>query len=209
MRYLILILLVPLRGIALPLLTNGSFESPALTSTLNLSGPFTLPGWTGQGPSNGGNAGLVVGPNNGLTPADSQQHFTFNGGNPSDQGYLEQTLPTTAGAAYEVTFALGRAGGGQSLSLMLTLFDVASPITAQSFHPPPTTGYQYHTLAFTAPSTTTTLLFTDTSGPNSISDLYIDNIAVAPAGSVGVPDHGPSLLLLSALCALVLKFRRL
>jgi hypothetical protein len=192
MRNLILILLlVPLRGTALQIV-NGGFELPTLTTTQNISGPFTIPGWSGIAPSNGGNAGLVVGPNNGLTPAEGLQHFTFNGGNPSDQGYLEQTLATTAGTAYELAFALGRAGGGQSLSVTTLLLDGANPITTQSFLPPATSGYQYHTLAFTAPSAATTLRFLDTSGPNSISDLYLDAITVTPTAAP-VPDT-PSVL---------------
>ncbi len=176
-------------GLASPIL-NGSFEQPALTTTQNISGAFTLPGWSGIASSNGGNAGLVLGPNNGLTPAEGLQHYTFNGGNPSDHGYLEQTIPTTPGASYSLTFALGRAGGGQSLSLT---------IHGQTFLPPPTTGYQFHNLAFTA-GEFTTLHFTDTSGPNSISDLYLDAISVTPAP---VPDYTPgcelALLLLLAL----------
>jgi hypothetical protein len=195
MRYLILtLLLVPLRGTALPI-TNGSFELPTLTTTQNLAGPFTLTGWTGQGPSNGGNAGLVVGPDNGLAPAYGLQHFNFNGGNPSDQGYLEQTLPTTPGAQYSLSFALGRAGGGQLLSL--TLFD-------QTYLPPATTGYQYHTHPFTATDPFTTLRFTDTSGPNSISDLYLDAITLTTASPV--PDTtGPEIILLAGILLLALR----
>jgi len=184
---------------ALPLLVNGSFEAPALTYTQSLTGPFTFPGWSGLAPSNGGNAGLVLGPDNGLTPADGAQHFTFDGGNPSDQGYLEQTIATTPGASYALTFALGRAGYRQDLSLTLL---------GQTFLPPPETGYQFHTLAFTAAGPSTTLRFADTSGPNSISDLYLDAISVTEAPPV--PDSGPSsaLLILAGVLLLAAKHRR-
>lgn len=114
MRYITLIILLAPPMAALPII-NGSFELPTLTTTQNISGPFTLTGWTGLAPSNGGNAGLVVGPSNGLTPAAGVHHFTFNGGNPSDRGWLEQTIITTPGAAYDLTFAVGRAGGGQTV----------------------------------------------------------------------------------------------
>lgn len=188
---LLLLLTQPLA--ALPILINGSFEEPTLTTTQNLAGPFTFTGWTGQGPQNGGNAGLVLGPDNGLTPAEGTQHFNFNGGNPSDQGYLEQTLTTTPGAQYSLSFALGRAGGSQDLSLT---------ILNQTFLPPPTTSYLYHSLPFTATDALTTLRFLDTSGPNSISDLYLDAISITQTGAP-VPDTGPSSAILLAIILLL------
>jgi hypothetical protein len=179
-------------------LLNGSFELPALTTTQNISGAFTMPGWTGIASSNGGNAGLVLGPDNGLSPAEGTQHFTFNGGNPSDHGYLDQTLPTTPGTAYLLTFALGRAGGGQSLSLTLL---------GNTYQPPPSPGYHYHTHAFTATSPTTLLRFTDTSGPNSISDLYLDAITLTQASPV--PDTtAPVLEILLTLALLLSAWRQ-
>lgn len=114
MRYLILIATLA-QPVAALTIVNGSFELPGIATTQNISGSFTLDGWTGLAPSNGGNAGLVVGPSNGLTPAAGVHHFTFNGGNPSDRGWLEQTIITTPGAAYDLTFAVGRAGGGQTV----------------------------------------------------------------------------------------------
>lgn len=200
MRYLILTL-IALSAIAPRLqavnLSNGSFETPALTTTQNISGLFSLPGWTGLASSDGGNAGLVVGANNNLAPADGTQHFTFNGGNPSDRGYLEQTISTTPGATYTLTFALGRAGGGQELSLS---------ILDRTFLPPPAPGYLTHTLNFTALGTLTTLRFTDTSGPNSISDLYLD--AISATQTSPVPDPTTNADLLFTLGALLLATRR-
>ena len=202
MRYLITIALLAQPLAALPLITNGSFEEPRLSSTQNLSGPFTLGAWSGYAPSQGGNAGLVVGPDNGLSPADGTQHFTFNGGNPSDRGYLEQTLPTLAGQLYELTFALGRAGGGQPLSLALTLN--TSP--ALTYQPPSSLGYALYTLNYTATGPTT-LRFTDTSEGNSISDLYLDAVSLTQA--TPLPDHSsPAAEMIIALGLLLLARRR-
>lgn len=204
MRYLTLIIILAQPMAALPIV-NGSFEIPALSATQNLFGAFTLTGWTGLAPSNGGNAGLVVGPSNGLTPAAGVHHFTFNGGNPSDRGWLEQTIITTPGAAYDLTFAVGRAGGGQ---------DIRLTILGQTFLPPPSTGYLFHTIAFTAAGSATTLRFTDTSGPNSISDLYLDAINViqttptTPTATVPDDSSTNSALLIS-LGALLLVSRYL
>lgn len=201
MRYLITIVLLAQPLAALPLITNGSFEEPRLTTTQNLTGPFTLGAWTGYAPSQGGNAGLVVGTNNGLSPADGTQHFTFNGGNPSDRGYIEQTLPTLAGQLYDLTFALGRAGGGQPLSLALTLNGQNS-----TSYPAPANGYTTYTLSYTATGPTT-LRFTDTSESNSISDLYLDAVSLTQA--TPVPDHpNPAAEMIIALGALLLIRRR-
>lgn len=204
MRYLILIATLA-QPVAALTIVNGSFELPGIATTQNISGSFTLDGWTGLAPSNGGNAGLVLGPNNGLDPAEGVHHFTFNGGNPSDRGWLEQTIPTTPGAAYDLTFAVGRAGGGQDLSLT---------ILGQTFLPPPSTGYLFHTLAFTAAGADTTLRFTDTSGPNSISDLYLDAINVIQTTPITptatVPDVSSTrCALLMSLGALLLFSRYL
>ena len=209
MRYIIIALALAQPLAALPLL-NGSFELPALTNTQNLAGPFTIPGWTGLAPSNGGNAGLVVGTDNGLSPADGAQHFTFNGGNPSDQGYLEQTIPTTPGAHYALTYALGRAGGGQELSLRAAVFNAEVPLANYEDQPPAERTYGYHTHEFTALGALTTLRFSDTSGPNSISDLYIDAISITQtaAAAAPVPDTGPGAASLIALGLLILAARQ-
>jgi hypothetical protein len=209
MRILIIALVLAQPLAALPIV-NGSFELPTLTTTQNISGAFTLTGWTGLAPSNGGNAGLVIGPDNGLTPAHGTQHFNLNGGNPSDRGWLEQTITTTPGALYDITFALGRAGGGQELSL--TIFLNPEPVEGfgQTFLPPPATGYRFYTLAFTAPSAATTLRFTDTSGPNSISDLYLDAISVSQSTPAAVPEGTSTRsALLISLGALLLASRYL
>jgi len=200
---IIAILAQPLAALPINLLTNGSFEAPLLTTTIGITGPFTLPGWTGLAPSNGGNAGLVVGIDNGLSPADGRQHFTLNGGNPSDAGYLEQTIATTAGAAYELTLAVGRAGGGQSLSLSALLLDGALPITSQTLLPPPNIGYLTHTLSFTASGPLTTLRLADNSGVNSISDLYVDAVSITQSATI--PDRPAPLIELGAIL-LILHF---
>ena len=207
--FLILLLARPLAALPLDLVVNGSFELPGLASTQNLSGPVNLPGWTGWAPGDGGNAGLVVGTDNALAPADGRQHFTFNGGNPSDRGWLEQTLPTDAGAEYDLVFALGRAGGGQPLSLFLTVASGPSLLLSQSFLPPDAVGYATHAVHFTASTAATTLRFADTSGANSISDLYLDAVRVTPtpAPAAAVPDAPSPCDVLLALGALLLATR--
>lgn len=166
------------------ILVNGSFELPSLSATMDFSGAFSFAGWSGVAPSTGGSAGIVVG-NGGVAPAAGIQHFALNGGNPSDRGYIEQSFATIPGASYAVTFSVGRAGGGQSLSVDAVVSYLSVPLAAGSFLPPASVGYAPRALAFTAGGGAATLRFTDTSGGNSISDLYLDNVSVS---LVAVPE---------------------
>jgi hypothetical protein len=185
------------------LITNGGFEAPFLTSTQNISGAFTLAGWTGVASSSGGNAGLVVGTDNNLSPASGRQHYTFNGGNPSDQGYIQQTITTTPGQEYSLTFAIGRAGAGQNLSLTAAALADTTTLALGNYQPPAGNNYATATLSFVASTHATTIRFTDTSGGNSISDLYIDDVAVS-----AIPEPATTALLMATLALLYAHRRR-
>jgi hypothetical protein len=185
------------------ILINGSFESPIFGSTQNLAGAFSLGAWSGFGPSNGGNAGLVVGVDNGLGPASGSQHFTFNGGNPSDQGWIEQTFSTVPGTAYVVEFAIGRSGGGQALSLLASVSGLGS-LASASFSPAASAGYSVASFAFVADHSSVVLRFADPSGGNSVSDLYLDSVSVMAA----VPEPAVSAVVLGAAAAGLVGWRR-
>lgn len=163
------------------LLVNGSFESPTLGSTQNITGSFTFGGWSGFAESTGGNAGVVVGTDSGLAPAHGNQHFTFNGGNNSPGGWIQQTLTTTPGTAYTLTFSVGRSGQtGYDLQLRTTATDTLSSSTLLNTLTAPAGGIGYTsvTLTFTATGESTRLRFTDASTNNLNSDLYLDNVSV-------------------------------
>ena len=185
------------------ILINGSFESPIFGSTQNLAGAFSLGAWSGFGPSNGGNAGLVVGVDNGLGPASGSQHFTFNGGNPSDQGWIEQTFSTVPGTAYVVEFAIGRSGGGQALSLLASVSGLGS-LASASFSPAASAGYSVASFAFVADHSSVVLRFADTSGGNSVSDMYLDSVSVMAA----VPEPAVSAVVLGVAAAGLVGWRR-
>ena len=185
------------------ILINGSFESPIFGSTQNLAGAFSLGAWSGFGPSNGGNAGLVVGVDNGLGPVSGAQHFTFNGGNPSDQGWIEQTFSTVPGTAYVVEFAIGRSGGGQALSLLASVSGLGS-LASASFSPAASAGYSVASFAFVADHSSVVLRFADTSGGNSVSDLYLDSVSVMAA----VPEPAVSAVVLGVAAAGLVGWRR-
>lgn len=179
-------------------LVNGSFEGPSAAHTLNLAGAFVLPGWSGLGPVMGGNAGLVVGVDSGLAPAEGRQHFTFNGGNPGDRGWIEQAFSTVPGAAYVLTFAVGRSGGGQELALGVEVGGWAGVFT-----PPSSRGYATASLGFVAAGSVSTLRFSDLSGGNSISDMYLDNVAVS-----AVPEPGAWAAIIGAVALAAAVWRR-
>ena len=185
------------------ILINGSFESPVFGSTQNLAGAFSLGAWSGFGPSDGGNAGLVVGVDNGLGPASGSQHFTFNGGNPRDQGWIEQTFSTVPGTSYVVEFAIGRSGGGQALSLLASVSGLGS-LASASFSPAASAGYSVASFAFVADHSSVVLRFADTSGGNSVSDLYLDSVSVMAA----VPEPAVSAVVLGVAAAGLVGWRR-
>jgi hypothetical protein len=182
------------------LLTNGSFEQPVVTSPhQNYTGYYSFTGWSGYSTGSGTNAcGIVSGTDNGLTPYDGIQSFSFNGDNPPAGTYIEQTFATIPGQAYEVNFALGRNGAGTLvLSLDAQIFDSNSvQLALQHYSSPSSDIFQLTSFSFYADSYTTRLRFTDTSPSNSGNDIFIDGVSVtalpepASLAVLGIPALG-------------------
>lgn len=172
-------------------LADGSFETPALSSTRNIVGSFTIGAWSGFAKGGGGNAGLVVGVDGGLLPEEGSQHFTFNGGNASSGTYLQQVFQTIPGATYTLTYWLGRSGAsGSTLQLQTEIFDVASgagTLLLSFASPPDSVGYVGITMSVVAASETTGIRFTDWSSANLNSDLYIDNVSMTTTSAIPEP----------------------
>jgi hypothetical protein len=168
------------------IILNGSFEQPALSSTVNYTSTFSFTGWSGASTGDGGTAGVVLGTNFGLTPEDGNQAFSFNGNNPPDGTFIEQTFSTTIGQSYAVDFWLGRNGdpafdvGPETLEVQASVLNASNTtISSITAEPPSTDTWSMSTFAFTANSSTSTLLFTDISGSNPNSDLFLDNVSVS------------------------------
>ncbi len=190
------------------IIVNGSFEAPVLTSTQNYFGSFSFTGWSGASTGGTGNAGLVVGTDFGLTPFDGNQHFGFNGNNPAPGTLIEQTFATTIGQAYSVAFAIGRNNGffNQALGLKAEIFGAGNGILSTlAASPPDSVGYAMATFSFVANSGATTLRFTDISGSNPNTDLFIDSVSVT-----AVPEPSTFALLLVAPAVMIAsrKFER-
>lgn len=185
---------------------NGSFEEPVIVENLNFTGAFSFNGWTGfsTGTGGDGNAGIVVGTEFGLSPSDGNQHFSFNGNNPPFGTYIEQTFATTIGKSYSVSFCIARNNGfaEQFLALNAQVFNGAGAQLASLLAQPlATTNYTTKTFAFVADSETSRLRFTDASGANPNTDVFIDAVSI-------VPEPSSALLLLSG-AALLIRRRRI
>lgn len=192
-------MLVPV-ALRADLILNGSFESPTISGNLNFVGAFSFDGWSAFSTGGGGNAGIVDGLDFGLAPYDGNQHFSFNGNDPAAGSWIEQSFSTVAGQTYAVEFAVGRNNGfaAQVLQIEGEVFGASDGLLASfSGAPPESIGYQLATFQFTADSSTSRLRFTDTSGSNPNTDLFLDSVAVT-----AVPDVADTaVLLLVALAA--------
>lgn len=178
-RMKIVVVLVALCACVRGGVINGSFEVGGFNPCI--VGEFALPGWRGLAPLDGGNSG-VVGANNGLAVADGVLHFCFNGGNPSDRGWISQVVSTDAGAWYSLGFAVGRAGGAQPLVLGVGVRADGGEVAGGLFAPPERPGFQWEELGFMGTGGLVELRFEDRSGGNSISDLYLDGVELVEVG---------------------------
>lgn len=171
------------------LIVNGDFESPVLGSNLNFSGAISFTGWAGQSTGGSGNAGLVVGENFGLAPLDGNQAFSFNGNDPAAGTYIEQTIATTIGAEYTVTFHLARSNSlSGTLEARFVAYGAGDGELVNSFHYPAAVNtWQQNTATFVADSTSTRLRWTDTSTSNPTADLFIDGVSASVSA---IPEPG-------------------
>ncbi len=178
------------------LIINGNFEDPQVNSEDNFTGSFSFPGWTGFSTGSGGdgNAGIDAGVNYGLTPYDSTQLFSFNGGNPPPGTYIEQSFATTPGSEYSVSFAVGRNNGfpDQILTLESQVFGASGQLALQISTPPSSIGWALENFTFVADSDLANLQFTDISGSNPNTDMDLDAVSVTAV----VPEPNTVFLLL-------------
>jgi hypothetical protein len=158
---------------------NGSFEEPVISA-----GSFqqfsTIPGWTG-------NAGVEI-QSNGVLGAEGgtpfgNQYVELNVQAPSA---LTQTLTTTPGAQYTVSFWFAaRPGTGTNSATATFTGAPALPVSV------PATGsvaFQQFTETVTATGASSVLSFTPTGGLLAGAGNLLDNVSVTPtAAAVPLP----------------------
>ena len=177
--------------------TNGSFElinNHAAIAAGNNAVIYPtntwLTGWTVGGTGDGdvfvmngdfGGAGSALGPYAG------QQWIDFNGGNTPPGGSLSQTFLSTVGESYAVSFAVETVGSGSgSMSITATALGSNNAVLASHYCAPATRAitsdeWTLYSLAFTANSTNTTLVFLDSSDATIAADICLDDVIVISA----------------------------
>ena len=182
------------------LIVNGSFESPGYSGNAILpSGSEFVAGWTTV--LNGAeyfNATAFGGAADGLMVVDLA-HYIYSAGG------IEQTVTTTIGETYDVSFYLGNflASGRDGTGIVKVTVDGVT----QSFDTPEATAavmvWDLASFQFTAVDTTTTIRFWNDQNANQHFAL-IDGVGVTAA----VPEPGTWALLLTGLGLLGWAARR-
>jgi hypothetical protein len=116
--FLIAIAIVLANGAAgANLLTNGSFELPGVPAgsfQQFSSGSTSIPGWKVTGPAGRGVAvmsGTYTVDGDSLPAEDGNQWLDLTGNNSNDIEGISQTVSTTKGQTYTLTFWVGNASG--------------------------------------------------------------------------------------------------
>ena len=167
-----LLVACPAAGAA-SLLKNGSFEKPVVSAGGFLdfpSGSTGIPHWLTIGPAD---VAVVSGTfQQGCCrfPArKGKQWLDLTGRNSDTTDGVEQTVPTVAGGAYTLSFAVGNVidptGLFGSTSTVHVLLDGAPLATATNAAGGTTMSWQGFTVHLTAPTSSTTIAFVNGDGP--------------------------------------------
>jgi hypothetical protein len=193
------------------LLTNGSFENGTFvndgngTDTFN-AGATTITGWTVTGRQ----VSWIQSPNPwGLSAEDGTRFLdltAYSTGAPF--GGVTQTVATTAGQQYVLSFDLGSytaVWGGPPVSIL-----ASAGGTSQTFSDSAVTRsstWVPFSLTFTATSATTAITLTGAAG---VEYIGLDNVSVDPGTASVTPEPAPAALLMVGLgvCLLVMGRRK-
>lgn len=203
---------------AATLLTNGSFESPVVpvgSFTVIPVGSALLTGWSVIGPAGGAVAPVsTTFAQNGVSFAaqDGAQWLDLTGFNNNTTEGVSQSVATTAGNQYQLSYYVGNTTGGgifgtsSTVNVLVngaqTFSDTNSTVSAAS------QNWQLFTHMFVAGSATTTLAFIN-ADPANDNNNGLDNVVLLDLGPVGaVPEPETYALLLAGMGLLVFGGRR-
>ncbi|MFL6515209.1 MAG: DUF642 domain-containing protein [Chthoniobacterales bacterium] len=176
---------------------NGSanlLQNPGIEAGLtgNIATGTTVPNWTASG-----NASVYTTGGANLAPTEGSKAIVLNDGNRPHNAVISQTITTTSGATYTITF-------DQGISSFQNTLEQRVQVKAQGAAPTPLASQNFslfgsgqsgttstwttgRSLQFTADSSSTTISFTDiaTGASTDSSDGFLDNFAITQvAGGV-------------------------
>ena len=188
------------------LITNGSFELPVVSAGGFASfavGSTAIPGFTVVGPA-GKEVSIASGSSSQFDvsfPAeDGSQWLDLTGLASNSTEGVAQTIATTIGHVYQLSYFIGDTTGGgvfgSTSTVNVSVNGVPTFSDTNSTVSPTTLTYQQFTHTFIATGISTTLVFLNGDPPSDNSNM-LDNIVLAdlsPAGASPVPE--PTLLAL-------------
>lgn len=162
------------------IVTNGSFESPAVTSYMI---PSSIPGWTATN-----NCGVEVDPSGTFgTAFDGNQSVELNS---NCVAGIRQTIATTPGVSYQLAFAFGgRPGTMPAQNQMSVIFGASPVVTVGPITPSGSNiNWTYYQYTVTATSTSTTLAFQSSTPFQTSEGGELDDVSLVP-----LPDNDLAL----------------
>jgi hypothetical protein len=188
------------------LIANGSFETPVVnpgTFQLFVVGSSGLTGWSVIGPAGRDIANVNNFSQNGVTFAaqSGNQSLDLTGFNDNSTEGVAQTIATTIGDRYHLTFYVGNTTGGgifgttSTVDLLLNGGQVLAAVNSAVN----TTGltWQQFSFDFVATGASTALGFVN-GDPGTDNSNFLDNVVLVDQGPVGaVPEPQTYALMLA------------